>query len=194
MAILPCFNARVLKLASGALEEANVRCALIAELSGIRHNLLMVWVRSPWFPLAFGITFFILWVLVRVAAGGLLASVLLTLTLPLLFESVVWFGAAKVGGVYYDLNDRLIHSDAYDPAATLVRYAVICGLLLSLLFAGQAEVLPNSFVGWLSVIVTSFLWLAFAIRSYAQQVSAFARREKATLTTAPDSEAKVISN
>ena len=102
------------------------------------------------------------------------------------FESVVWFGAAKVGGVYYDLNDRLIHSDAYDPAATLVRYAVICGLLLSLLIAGQVEVLPNSFVGWLSVIVTSFLWLAFAIRSYAQQVSAFARREKGTLTTARD--------
>ncbi len=146
----------------------------------------MVSVRSPWFPLACGITLFILWVLVRVAAGGLLASVLLTLTLPLLFESGAWFGAAKVGGVYYDLNDRVIHSDAYNTTVALVRYAVLCALLLSFLVAGEAEVLPSSFVGWLSVILTSFLWLAFAIRSYAQQITAFARREKATLSTARD--------
>jgi hypothetical protein len=146
----------------------------------------MVSVRSPWFPLACGTAVLILWVVVRIAAGGLLASLVLTLALPLLFESGAWFGAAKVGGVYYDLDDRVIHSEAYDPAATLVRYAVICGLLLSLLIAGQAEVLPNSFIGWLSVILTSFLWLAFAIRSYAQQVSTFARREKATLSTARD--------
>jgi hypothetical protein len=145
----------------------------------------MASVRSPWFPLACGITLFILWVLVRVAAGGLLASVLLTITLPLLFESGAWFGAAKVGGVYYDLNDRVIHSDAYDPAATLVRYAVLCGLLLSLLIAGEAELLPSSFVGWLPVLLTSFLWLAFAIRSYAQQIIVFAR-EKATLGAARD--------
>ena len=146
----------------------------------------MVSVRSPWFPLACGIALLILWVLVRVAAGGLLASVLLTLTLPLLFESGAWFGAAKVGGVYYDLNDRVIHSDAYQPAATLVRYAVSCGLLLSLLFAGEAEALPSSFVGWLFVILTCFLWLAFTIRSYAQQITIFARREKATLSTDRD--------
>jgi len=112
--------------------------------------------------------------------------VLLTLTLPLLFESGAWFGAAKVGGVYYDLNDRVIHSDAYDPAATLVRYAVLCGLLLSLLIAAEAEVLPSSFSGWLPVILTSLLWLAFAMRSYAQQISAFARRKEATLTAARD--------
>jgi hypothetical protein len=146
----------------------------------------MVPVRSPWFPLAGGITLFILWVVLRIAAGGLLASVLLTLTLPLLFESGGWFGAAKVGGVYYDLDDRVIHSDAYDPRATLVRYAVLCGLLLSLLIAAEAEVLPRSFAGWLPVILTSVLWLAFAIRSYAQQISAFARRKNATLAAGPD--------
>ena len=146
----------------------------------------MASVRSPWFPLACGITLFFLWVLVRIAAGGLLASALLTISLPLLFESGAWFGAAKVGGVYYDLNDRVIHSDAYDPAATLVRYAVLCGLLLSLLVAGEAEVLPSSFIGWLPVILTSFLWLAFAIRSYAQQIAIFVREEKATLSGARD--------
>jgi hypothetical protein len=141
----------------------------------------MVLVRSPWFPLACGAALLIFWVAVRIFAGGLLASVLLTFALPLLFESGAWFGAAKVGAVYYDLDDRVIHSEAYDPAAALVRYVLICGLLLSILMAAEAEVLPRSFVGWLTLILTGVLWLAFAIRSYARQITRLAQRRDAPL-------------
>jgi hypothetical protein len=61
------------------------------------------------------------------SGGGLPAWVLFTLAFPLLFEAVVWFGAAKVGGEHYHLNERVIHSEAYDPRAVLVRSAVIWG-------------------------------------------------------------------
>jgi hypothetical protein len=86
----------------------------------------MLSLRSPWLPLAWGIALLVLGVLARFGGGGALASVLFTLAFPLLFEGVVWFGAAKVGGDHYNLDERVIHSEACDPRAVLVRSAS-CG-------------------------------------------------------------------
>ena len=145
------------------------------------HNSPMVRWRSPWFPLACGTALLVLGVVARLAGGGLLSSVLLTLALPLLFEGGVWFGAAKLGHVCYDLDERVIHSEAYDPRAMLVRYAVICGLLFSVLIARELELLPDSFAGWLALLLTGFLWLVFVLRSYLRQITALARHKNVPL-------------
>ncbi len=137
----------------------------------------MTLLRSPWFPLASGTTLLVLGVVARLSGGGLLSPVLLTLALPLLFEGGAWFGASKVGGYYYDLDERVIHAEAYVPRALLVRYLVICGLLFSILIAREARVLPDSFGGWLSLVLTGILWLAFVLRSYGQQITALARQK-----------------
>lgn len=146
----------------------------------------MIQLRSPWFPLVCGIMLLTLGIALRVLAGGLLPSVLLTLALPLLFEGVAWFGAAKVGRLYYDLDERVIHWEAYDPRALLVRYAVICGLLFSILIAREADALPGGFGGWLGLVLTGFLWLAFVLRSYGRQIATLARQRNVPLRPAED--------
>jgi hypothetical protein len=142
----------------------------------------MIQLRSPWFPLACGMVLLTLGIAVRVLAGGFLASILLTLALPLLFEGVAWFGAAKVGRLYYDLDERVIHSEAYDPSALLVRYAVICGLLLGILIAREADALPDGFGGWLVLVLTGFMWFAFVLRSYGRQIATLARQKNRPFT------------
>lgn len=146
----------------------------------------MVPLRSPWFPLACGTALLVLNVVARLSGGELFVSVLLTLALPLLFEGGAWFGAAKVGRLYYDLDERVIHSEAYDPRAMFVRYLVICGLLFSILIAREAEVLPDSFGEWLTLVLTGLLWLAFVIRSYGRQITALARRKNVPLRARPE--------
>lgn len=146
----------------------------------------MVPLRSPWLPLACGTALLVLGAVAWVTGGAFVASVLLTLAVPLLFEGAAWFGAAKVGRVYYDLDERVIHSEAYDPRAMLVRYVVICGLLFSILIAREAEVLPDSFGEWLTLVLTGLLWLAFVLRSYAQQIRALARQKNVPLSAPPE--------
>ncbi len=144
--------------------------------------------RSPWFPLACGTALLVVGVVARFSGGGLLASVLLTLALPLLFEGGAWFGASKVGGYYYDLDERVIHAEAYAPRALLVRYLVICGFLSSILIAREAKVLPDSFGGWLSLVLTGLLWLAFVLRSYGQQITALARQKNVLRSPPPENQ------
>lgn len=146
----------------------------------------MIRLRSPWFPLACGTALLVLGVVARASGGALPASVLLTLALPLLFEGGAWFGAAKVGRLFYDLDERVIHSEAYNPRAVLVRYVVICGLLFSILVAREAGALPNSFGEWLTLILTGLLWLAFAMRSYGKQIATLARQKNVPLSAARD--------
>ena len=149
----------------------------------------MVSLRSPWLPLACGMAFLVLGVLARFSSGGLLAPVLFTLAFPLLFEGIAWFGAAKVGRDYYHLDERVVHSEAYDPRAVLVRSAVICGLLFSILIAREAGVPPNSFGEWFGLLLIGFLWLAFVLRSYGRQITTFARQKNAPLSPPPQDQA-----
>jgi hypothetical protein len=142
----------------------------------------MIELRSPWLPLICGTIFLILSIAVRMLGGGILASVLLTLALPLLFEGGAWFGAAKIGRLYYDLDERVIHSQAYDPRALLVRYAVICALLFGILIAREADALPGGPGGWLGLVLAGLLWFAFVLRSYGRQISNLARQENVPLS------------
>ena len=157
--------------------DLQVRFPPIAVAREVAHNRAMVSIRSPWFPLACGAAFLVLTIAAWTLGGALVGSVLLTLSLPLIFEGVAWYGAAKIGRSFYDLDERVIHSEAYDPRALLVRYAIICGLLLSILIGREAKALPDSFVGWLSLVVAALLWLAFVLRSYARQITNLARRK-----------------
>ncbi len=149
----------------------------------------MVSLRSPWLPLACGMALLVLGVLARFSGGGLLASVLFTLAFPLLFEGVAWFGAAKVGREHYHLDERVIHSEAYDPRAVLVRSAVIWGLLFSVLVAREAELLPDGFGEWLGLLPTGILWLAFVLRSYGRQITTLARQKNVPLSPPPQDQA-----
>lgn len=155
----------------------NVRSPPIADHVAVAHKVAMVPLRSPWFPLACGMLLLVLGVAARFGGGGLLASVLFTLAFPLLFEGVAWFGAAKVGREYYELDERAIHAEAYDPRAVLVRSAVIWALLFSILIAREARALPDSFGEWLGFAVIGFLWLAFVMRSYGRQITSLARQK-----------------
>ena len=149
----------------------------------------MVSLRSPWLPLACGMALLALGVVARLNGGGLLPAVLITLAFPLLFEGVVWFGAAKVGRDYYDLDERVIHSEAYDGRAVLVRSAVIWGLLFTILAAREAEVLPESFGEWLVLVLIGFLWLAFVLRSYGRQITTLARQKNVPQSPPPHDQA-----
>ena len=157
---------------------------------GLSHTrVVMVLLRSPWLPLACGMALLALGVLARFSIGGVLASVLFTLAFPLLFEGVTWFGAAKVGGEYYHLDERVIHSEAYDPRAVLARSVVIYGLLFTILIAREADVPPNSFGEWFGLLLIGFLWLAFVLRSHGRQITTLARQKNAPLSPPPQDQA-----
>jgi hypothetical protein len=165
---------------------AGVRLPPIADVAALAHKVFMFQLRSPWFPLACGLILLALGIAARMLAGGLLVPMLFTLAVPLLFEGVAWFGAAKVGRHFYDLDARVIHAEAYDPPALLVRYAIICGLLIAILIAREADALPGGFGGWLVLVLTGLLWLAFVLRSYGRQITTLARRKNVPLNPEED--------
>ena len=134
--------------------------------------------RSPWLPLVSGAGLLLLGLAAWQFRGGeLLARVLLTLCVPLIYEGGAWFGAAKVGGHYYGLDGKVIHSQAYDPQAALVRCALIFVLLFGILIAGEAGAFPESFGTWLALAITMCLWIAHVLRSHFRQVTIFARQK-----------------
>jgi len=134
--------------------------------------------RSPWSPLVLGTVLLLLGLSAWQFSGGhLWGRVLITLSLPLLYEGGAWFGAAKVGRLYYDVDERLMHSQAYDPVAAFVRCSLLYALLLSILIAGEAEVFPRGVWTWAALAVTMLLWIAYVVRSYAQQITKFARQK-----------------
>jgi hypothetical protein len=172
----------------GPADRPKRRCPIapIAEVAALAHKGAMFQLRSPWFALACGMLLLALGIVVRLFAGGLFAPILFTLAVPLLFEGVAWFGAAKVGRHFYDLDERVIHAEAHDPRALLLRYAIICGLLFAILIAREADALPAGFGEWLVLVLIGFLWIAFVLRSYGRQIAALARRKKVPLNPSED--------
>jgi hypothetical protein len=134
--------------------------------------------RSPWLPLVSGVGLLLLGLAAWQLRGGeLLARVLLTLCVPLIYEGGAWFGAAKVGGQYYGLDGKLVHSQAYDPRAALIRCALIFVLLFSILIAGEAAAFPEGFGTWVALAITMCLWIAYVLQSHFRQITIFARQK-----------------
>jgi hypothetical protein len=113
----------------------------------------------------------------QISGGELIARALLTLGLPLIYEGSAWFAAAKAGGPYYGLDEKVIYSQAYDPRAALVRCALIYALMFSILIAGEAGVFPNTFGAWVAIAVIMGLWIGYVLRSHVQQITAFAQKD-----------------
>ena len=113
----------------------------------------------------------------QISGGELIARVLLTLCLPLIYEGGAWFAAAKAGGPYYGLDEKAIYSQAYDPRAALVRCALIYVLMFSILIAGEAGVFPNTFGAWAAIVIIMGLWIGYVLRSHVQQMTAFAQQD-----------------
>ena len=142
----------------------------------------MFTLRSPWLPLVSGAGLLLLGLAAwRFRGGDLVARLLLTLCVPLLYEGGAWFGAAKVGGHYCCLDGKVIHSQAYDLRAALVRCALIFVLLISILIAGEAGAFPETFGAWVALAITMCLWIAYVVRSHARQITIFARQKDGPL-------------
>ena len=147
----------------------------------------MMPLRSPRVPLIAGTGLLVLSVTAwQISGGDLIARVLLTLCLPLIYEGGAWFAAAKAGGPYYGLDEKVIYSQAYDPRAALFRYALIYALMFSILIAGEAGVFPNTFGAWVAIAVIMGLWIAYVLRSHLQQITAYAQQDNRPPVVAKD--------